>query len=147
MKYLKTFESFSPINEEEGFFGSIKKFLSGDVVQDALDKMPAQLLFPGTDINNSKTHPSQQEIDKRFSEIAKKIELIKSEKDINKKNEILKEIFGDWEDPKHRDTLIRLGVKIKSVRAELGCMTPEEKEEYDSMPGGSTGWEGSRGFH
>ena len=149
MKYLKTFESFSPINEEEEFIGAIKKFLSGDVVQDALNKMPAQLLFPGTDINNEKTHPSQQEIDKRFSEIAKKIELIKSEKDINKKNEILKEIFGDWEDPKHMATLIRLGVKIQSVRAELGCMTPEEKEEWEEMVAShhGTGWEGSRGFH
>jgi hypothetical protein len=149
MKYLKTFESFSPINEEEEFIGAIKKFIHGDVVQDALDRMPAQLLFPGLDINNEKTHPSKQEMEKRFSEIAKKIELVKSEKDINKKNEILKEIFGDWEDLKHRDTLIRLGIKYNSVRAELGCMTPEEKEDWEEQVGKSmsTGYEGSRGFH
>jgi hypothetical protein len=149
MKYLKTFESFSPINEEEeGLFGSIKKFIQGDVVQDALDRMPAQLLFPGLDINNEKTHPSKQEMEKRFSEIAKKIELVKSEKDINKKNEILKEIFGDWEDPKHRDTLIRLGIPYNRVRAELGCMTPEEKEEWEDMVAShhGTGWEGSTGI-
>ncbi len=149
MKYLKTFESFSPINEEEEFIGAIKKFISGDVVQDALDRMPAQMLFPEIDINNEKTHPSKQEVEKRLSEIAKKIELIKSEKDINKKNEILKEIFGDQEDPKHMATLIKLGIKYNRVRAELGCMTPEEKENWEEQVGKSmsTGWEGSRGFH
>jgi hypothetical protein len=29
MKYLKTFESFSPINEEEEIFGKARKFITG----------------------------------------------------------------------------------------------------------------------
>lgn len=29
MKYLKTFENFSPINEEEGLIGKAKKFFTG----------------------------------------------------------------------------------------------------------------------
>ena len=36
MKYLKTFESFSPLNEEEGVFGNIKKKLLGDVIENNL---------------------------------------------------------------------------------------------------------------
>jgi len=126
MKYIKTFESFSPVNEEE-LFGSVKKFLKGDVVEDSL-------------INN-KFFPKDKD------EVRKVIDQIKSESDISKKNELLKGLIGDWDDKDVLFKLIRMGVKTNEIRAELGCMTPEEKESYESRPGGSTGWEGSRGFH
>jgi hypothetical protein len=128
MKYLKTFESFSPINEEEGIFGALKKSLFGDVIEDNLIRFAS--IFK-----------------KSEDEIYKIVEQIRAEKDISKKNELLKSIIGDFEDKNRRDTLIRLGCKYNRVRYELDCMTPEEKEEFDSRPGGSTGWEGSRGFH
>jgi sulfatase maturation enzyme AslB (radical SAM superfamily) len=134
MKYLKTFESFSPINEE-GVFDTIsnavqktKKSLFGDVIEDQLKTITVL----------SK---------KNESEVRKAIEQIKSEKDISTKNELLKELIGDWDDKNIQSKLSRIGVKVNSLRDKLGCMTPEEKESYDSRPGGSTGWEGSRGFH
>ncbi len=134
MKYLKTFESFSPINEE-GVFDTIsnvvqkaKKSLIGDVIENQLKTITVL----------SK---------KNESEVRKAIEQIKSEKDISKKNELLKELIGDWDDKNVQSKLSRVGVKVNSLRDELGCMTPKEKEAYDNRPGGSTGWEGSRGFH
>lgn len=132
MKYLKTFESFSSINEEEGIFGDVgkalkKKFI-GNLVEDHLELIT--LLSK-----------------KNESEVRKSIEQIKSEKDISKKNELLKELIGDWDDKNVQSKLSRISFKVNGLRDELGCMTPEEKEAYDSRPGGSTGWEGSRGFH
>jgi len=126
MKYIKTFENFSPVNEEE-IFGAVKKFLLGDVVEDNL-------------INN-------KFFTKDENEVRRVIDQIKSEKDISKKEELLKGLIGDYDDNKVREELTRRGVKYNALRDELGCMTPEEKESYDSRPGGSTGWEGSRGFH
>jgi hypothetical protein len=134
MKYLKTFESFSPINEE-GVFDTIssayksgkKKFL-GDVIEDNLIKFAS--IFK-----------------KSKDEINKIVDQIKSEKDISKKNEILKELIGDWDDKNVYSKLVRIGVSVNKLRDELGCMTPEEKDKFDNRPGGSTGWEGSRGFH
>ena len=127
MKYIKTFENFSPINEEEEIFGAVKKFLLGVVVEDSLIK--------------------NKFFQKDENEIRKVIDQIKSEQDVSKKNELLKGLIGDWNDRKVAEDLTRRGVKYNSLRDELGCMTPEEKESFDSRPGGSTGWEGSRGFH
>jgi hypothetical protein len=128
MKYLKTFESFSPINEEEGVFDTIKKSLLGDVVEDHLKLIT---ILSKKDEN----------------EVRKSIEEIKSEKDISKKNELLKELIGDWDDKNVQSKLSRMSFKVNGLRDVLGCMTPEEKEAYNNRPGGSTGWEGSRGFH
>jgi hypothetical protein len=128
MKYLKTFESFSPINEEEGVFDTIKKSLLGDVVEDHLKLIT---ILSKKDEN----------------EVRKSIEEIKSEKDISKKNELLKELIGDWDDKNVQSKLSRMSFKVNGLRDKLGCMTPEEKETYNNRPGGSTGWEGSRGFH
>jgi hypothetical protein len=38
MKYLKTFESFSPINEEEEIFGKARKFFTGHESSEDRDK-------------------------------------------------------------------------------------------------------------
>lgn len=148
MKYLKTFESFSSINEEEGFFDTIsnvvkkvKKGLLGDVVEDNLQLILA-LKFPAT----AESEPSQEEINKSWNEMLDVADQIKSEKDMSKKNELLKELIGDWDDKNVRSKLTRIGVKVNELRDELGCMTPEEKESYDNRPGGSTGWEGSTGI-
>lgn len=141
MKYLKTFESFSPINEEEGFFGAAKKFLVGDPIEENLIKgMHANGLIKY--LNDSRDLSKEDE-----NKVIKGREQIESEKDMTKKNEILKELIGDWEDGNTSDRFSRMGVKCNLLRDKLGCMTPEEKEAYDSRPGGSTGWEGSRGFH
>jgi hypothetical protein len=135
MKYIKTFESFSPVNEEEEIFGSIKrgmekakKLLQGDLIEDQLKII--------TVISK-----------KDENEVRKVIDQIKSEKDLLKKDELLKELIGDYTNNDVRKSLIRMGVKTNEIRYELGCMTPEEKEEFEARPGGSTGWEGSRGFH
>lgn len=63
MKYLKTFENYSPINEEEEIFGKAKKFFTGheddtardkamldfhkalDEAQAAVDKNPEKFVF------------------------------------------------------------------------------------------------------
>lgn len=127
MKYIKTFESFSPINEEEGIFGTIKKSLFGDVIEDSL-------------INN-------KFFTKDKNEVRRVIDQIKSENDITKREELLKGLIGDYDDKDVLFSLIRMGVKTNQIRYELDCMTPEEKEEFDEIKGGSTGWEGSRGFH
>jgi hypothetical protein len=127
MKYLKTFESFSPINEE-GVFDTIKKSLLGDVVENHLKLIT---ILSKKDEN----------------EVRKSIEEIKSEKDISKKNELLKKLIGDWDDKNVQSKLSRMSFKVNGLRDVLGCMTPEEKETYNNRPGGSTGWEGSRGFH
>lgn len=143
MKYLKTFESFSPINEEEeGFFGDIgkafKKKFTGDVVEDHLK---AIMFLSKKDEN----------------EVRKVIDQIKSEKELSKREELLKSLIGDYDDNDTMQDLIRTfsihkvdggsRLSINALRYELDCMTPEEKEEYEKIKGGSTGWEGSRGFH
>jgi mRNA-degrading endonuclease YafQ of YafQ-DinJ toxin-antitoxin module len=142
MKYLKTFESFSPINEEEeGFFGDmgkkLSKFFLGDVVENHLK---AIMYISKKDEN----------------EVRKVIEQIKSEKELSKREELLKSLIGDYDDSKVMEDLIRIfsiykedGVRLSqsALRYELDCMTPEEKEDYESIKGGNTGWEGSRGFH
>lgn len=140
MKYLKTFESFSPINEEEGFFGDIgkkvSKFFVGDVVENHLKAI----------IYLSK---------KDETEVRKVIEQIKSEKELSKREELLKSLIGDYDDSNIMKDLIRIfsiykedgtRLSVTALRYELDCMTPEEKESYETI-GGSTGWEGSRGFH
>ena len=108
----------------------IKKFFKGDIIEKQLE----------TIVFLSK---------KNENEVRKVIDQIKSEEDLTKKDELLKSLIGDYDDPKHREYLIKMGISGggSALRYELGCMTPEEKEEFESRPGGSTGWEGSRGFH
>lgn len=141
MKYLKTFESFSPINEEEGFFGDIgkkvSKFFVGDVVENHLKAI----------MYLSK---------KDETEVRKVIEQIKSEKELSKREELLKSLIGDYKNANTLNNLIKVfslhnvdgtRLSVTALRYELDCMTPEEKESYETIKGGGTGWEGSRGFH
>ena len=138
MKYLKTFESFSPINEEEeGFFGELKKKFTRDVVEDHLK---AIMYISKKDEN----------------EVRKVIDQIRTEKELSKREELLKSLIGDYDDVNIMPELIRTfsifkgdgpRLSINALRSELDCMTPEEKEDYESIKGGNTGWEGSRGFH
>ena len=139
MKHIKTFESFSPINEEEEIWGAIKaakKFLVGDVVENHLKVI---MYLSKKDEN----------------EVRKVIDQIKSEKELSKREELLKSLIGDYDNWKTMENLIRIfslhngdgyRLSVSALRYELDCMSPEDKEDYDSR-GGSTGWEGSRGFH
>lgn len=143
MKYLKTFESFSPINEEEeGFFGDMGKKLSNFFTSDVVeDHLKAIMYISKKDEN----------------EVRKVIDQIKSEKELSKREELLKSLIGDYDNWKTMENLIRIfsihkvdggsRLSVNALRYELDCMTPEEKEDYESIKGGNTGWEGSRGFH
>ena len=128
MKYIKTFESFSPINEEEGIFGAIKNAFKSDIIEKQLE----------TIIFLSK---------KNENEVRKVIDQIKSEEDLTKKEELLKSLIGDYDNIDVHSKLIKMGLKTNQIRYELDCMTPEEKEEFEEIKGGPTGWEGSKGFH
>lgn len=104
MKHLKTFESFSVINEEEIFSG-VKKFLYGDKIEDEL--------IPYLVKSGKKENMVKSEIDK-----------IKSEKDITAKNKLFNSLIGD------ESKAIQNGVKINDIRKELGLLTKDEEKEY-----------------